>query len=108
MEIKKPVAVVVGAGPGNGAALARRFAEAGYAIAVLARRRSTLSPIESELAGTRGFECDVGDPNGAQALAGRRAFVDPAGVAEIAFQLCRQQRRAWSFEVEARPYAEKW
>ena len=235
MEDKKPVAVVVGAGPGNGAALARRFVEAGYAIAVLARRRSTLAPIESELAGTRGFECDVGDPTsvestfahirreigeidallynagsgifgdvetitpeqfeqswrvnaygsllcarqvipgmkatgagaiifigatasrrgGAQAAAfapakaaqrslaesmarklwpegvhvalividgvvdlpGTRAlmpgkpddaFVDPAGVAEIAFQLCRQERRAWSFEVEARPYAEKW
>ena len=36
------------------------------------------------------------------------AFVDPAGVAEIAFQLCEQPRRAWSFEVEARPFAEKW
>lgn len=36
------------------------------------------------------------------------AFVEPAGVAEIAYQLCRQYRRAWSFEVEARPYAEKW
>jgi len=35
------------------------------------------------------------------------AFVDPAGVAEIAYQLCRQNRRAWSFEVEARPYTEK-
>jgi NAD(P)-dependent dehydrogenase (short-subunit alcohol dehydrogenase family) len=235
MEDKKPVAVVVGAGPGNGAALARRFVEAGYAIAVIARRRSTLAPIESELAGTRGFECDVGDPTSVEstfaqirgeigeidallynagsgifgdvetitpeqfeqswrvnaygsllcarqvipgmkargagaiifigATASRRggaqaaafapakaaqrslaeamarklwpegvhvalividgvvdlpetrslmpgkpddAFVDPAGVAEIAFQLCRQERRAWSFEVEARPYAEKW
>jgi hypothetical protein len=36
------------------------------------------------------------------------AFVDPDAVAEIAFQLTRQNRRAWSFEVEARPYAEKW
>jgi hypothetical protein len=34
------------------------------------------------------------------------AFVDPTGVAEIAYQLCRQDRRAWSFEVEARPYRE--
>jgi len=34
-------------------------------------------------------------------------FVDPAGDADIAFQLCNQQRRAWSFEVEARPYTEK-
>jgi hypothetical protein len=25
------------------------------------------------------------------------AFVDPVRVAEIAFQLCRQKRRSWSF-----------
>ena len=62
MENKKPVAVVVGAGPGNGAALARRFVEGGYATAILSRHRSTLAPIESELADTRGFECDVSDP----------------------------------------------
>ena len=235
MENKKPVAVVVGAGPGNGAALARRFVEAGYAVAILSRHRSTLTPIENELAETRGFECDVSDlasvesafakivselgevnvllynagsgvfgdietitpdqfeqawrvnaygsllcarqaipamkARGAGAIifigatASRRggvqtaafapakaaqrslaesmarklwpqgihvalividgivdlpstraampdkpddAFVDPAGVAEIAYQLCRQNRRAWSFEVEARPYAETW
>src|ERR1700730_7309621 len=36
------------------------------------------------------------------------SFVDPAGVAEIAFQLSRQDRRGWSFEVEARPFKEPW
>jgi NAD(P)-dependent dehydrogenase (short-subunit alcohol dehydrogenase family) len=61
MKKGKPIAAVVGAGPGNGAALARRFVEAGYATAILARHRSTLVPIENELADTRGFECDVGD-----------------------------------------------
>ena len=35
-------------------------------------------------------------------------FVDPAGVAEIAWQLTQQSRRAWSFEVEARPLGETW
>ena len=235
MQNDKPVAVVAGVGPGNGAALVRRFADAGYATAMISRHRSTLAPIESKLADAHGFECDVGNPasvektfarirselgevdvllynagsgvfgdvetitpdqfeqawrvnaygsllcarqvisgmraKGAGAIifvgatASRRggvqtaafapakaaqrslaesmarklwpsgihvalividgvvdipatraampdkpddAFVDPAGVAEIAFQLCRQQRRAWSFEVEARPYAEKW
>jgi NAD(P)-dependent dehydrogenase (short-subunit alcohol dehydrogenase family) len=62
MESQKPVAVVAGAGPGNGAALARRFVGAGYATAILSRHRSTLAPIENELATARGFECDVGDP----------------------------------------------
>ena len=35
-------------------------------------------------------------------------FVGPEGVAEIAWDLSRQSRRAWSFEVEARPYGEAW
>jgi NAD(P)-dependent dehydrogenase (short-subunit alcohol dehydrogenase family) len=35
-------------------------------------------------------------------------FVDPAGVADIASSLVRQERSAWSFEVEARPFREKW
>src|SRR5882672_3584506 len=34
----KPVCAVVGVGPGNGAALARRFAAEGFAVALLARR----------------------------------------------------------------------
>lgn len=235
MQNGKPVAVVAGAGPGNGAALARRFAEAGYAVALLARGRDALAAFESEIASTRGYPCDVGDAASVEraftairselgevdtllynagsgvfadveaitpdqfeqawrvnaygallcarevipgmkarrsgniifigATASRRggirsaafapakaaqrslaesmarklwpegvhvaliiidgivdlprtrkampdrpddAFVDPAGVAEIAYQLCRQDRRAWSFEVEARPYTETW
>jgi hypothetical protein len=35
-------------------------------------------------------------------------LIAPAGVADIAASLVRQDRSAWSFEVEARPYAEKW
>jgi NAD(P)-dependent dehydrogenase (short-subunit alcohol dehydrogenase family) len=234
-DTRKPVAVVAGAGPGNGAALARRFSAAGYAVALLARSRDSIDPILAEIDGARGYPCDVGDAasvgaafanirrdlGDAEALlfnagsgvfldvesitpeqfeqawrinalgallcsqqvipamkarancsiifvgatASRRgnvqtaafapakaaqrslaesmarklwpsgihvaliivdgvvdlprtrkampdrpddAFVDPAGVAEIAFQLSRQERRAWSFEVEARPYKEKW
>jgi NAD(P)-dependent dehydrogenase (short-subunit alcohol dehydrogenase family) len=234
-DTRKPVAVVAGAGPGNGAALARRFASAGYAVALLARRRENLDAILAELETARGYACDVGDaasvdaafagirrdlgpvdallynagsgvfadvesispeqfeqswrvnalgallcsqqvipamkershgnivfigatasrrgnvltaafapakaaqrslaesmarklwpsgihvaliivdgvvdiPRTRQAMPDRPddAFVDPAGVAEIAYQLTRQQRRAWSFEVEARPYGEKW
>jgi len=235
MTKDQPIAVVAGAGPGNGAALARRFTDAGYAVALLSRHRATLAPLAGELPDAHGYECDVGDPisveatfarirndlgevdvllynagsgvfgdietitpdqfeqawrvnaygallcsrqvipgmkaKGAGAIifvgatASRRGgiksaafapakaaqrslaesmarklwpagvhvalividgvvdlprsraampdkaadeFVDPAGVAETAYQLCRQDRRAWSFEVEARPYTETW
>ncbi len=234
MSSRKPVAVVVGAGSGNGTALARRFAEAGYSVAALARSEKSLDAVAKEVEGVAGYACDVTDPasvaaafaairrdlgevdtllynagSGAfldieattpeqfeqswrvnafggflcarevmsamkaagggnivfiGATASRRggprtaafaaakaaqrslaellarslwpagvhvaliivdgivgtpealtvmpdkaaAFVKPAGVAETALQLCRQDRSAWSFEVEARPFAEKW
>src|SRR5471032_120116 len=62
MTTPKPVAVVAGAGPGNGAALARRFGQAGYAVALLARHPGASALTPTELPGPRNFECDVGDP----------------------------------------------
>ncbi|HEV2443599.1 MAG TPA: SDR family NAD(P)-dependent oxidoreductase [Steroidobacteraceae bacterium] len=59
MTADRKVAVVAGVGPGNGAALARRFAQAGHAVAMLARTRNSLDPLEREIEGARGFECDV-------------------------------------------------
>lgn len=35
-------------------------------------------------------------------------FIRPADVAELAFRLVEQPRSAWSFEVEARPFGERW
>jgi len=229
------VAVVAGVGPGNGTALARRFAAEGYRIALLARQKSSFASLAEELPLARGYECDVSDAatvaatfgairaelgeieallfnagsgvfadveaitpeqfeaawrvNALGALlcaqqvipgmkakgrgsiifigatASRRGgprtaafapakaaqrslaesmakslgptgihvaliivdgvvdlprtrermpdkqdafFVDPAGVAQIAMDLCRQSPRAWSFEVEARPAIEPW
>jgi len=58
----RQVTVVAGVGRGNGAALARRFAEAGHAVAMLARNRATLDALEQEIGGARGYACDVGSP----------------------------------------------
>jgi NAD(P)-dependent dehydrogenase (short-subunit alcohol dehydrogenase family) len=229
------VVVVAGVGPGNGAALARRFAEEGRQVALLSRRKEHADAVMANLPGTRGFNCDVSDAasveaafaaitkemgeidtllfnagsgvfadvehitaeqfeaswrvnalglflcsrqvipamkaansgaiivigatasrrggkataafapakaaqrslaesmarslwpagihvaliivDGAVDLASTRekmpgkpddVFVSPEGVAEIAWDLTRQSRRAWSFEVEARPYGESW
>jgi NAD(P)-dependent dehydrogenase (short-subunit alcohol dehydrogenase family) len=35
-------------------------------------------------------------------------FVRPDAVAETVFHLATQDRSAWSFEVEARPFGERW
>jgi NADP-dependent 3-hydroxy acid dehydrogenase YdfG len=58
----KPVCAVVGIGPGNGAALARRFAKEGYAVALLARRTETSDRLAAELPDARAYACDVRDP----------------------------------------------
>jgi NAD(P)-dependent dehydrogenase (short-subunit alcohol dehydrogenase family) len=57
----KPVCVVVGVGPGNGAALAKRFAAEGYAVAMLARSDDVGKALEKEIADARFYRCDVGD-----------------------------------------------
>lgn len=57
----QPVCIITGAGDGTGAAIARRFTEAGYRVALLARTEERLRKLESELEGSRGYVCDVGD-----------------------------------------------
>ena len=54
-----PICVIVGAGPGNGAAFARRFSSAGYSVALLARRQEGLDVLTREIAGTRAYACDA-------------------------------------------------
>lgn len=61
MSEKKKVCAVIGVGPGNGAALARRFAADGYAVALMARSAKNTSALAEELADARSFACDVGD-----------------------------------------------
>jgi NADP-dependent 3-hydroxy acid dehydrogenase YdfG len=81
-----PVAVVAGAGPGNGSSLARRFARAGYTIAVLSRHETTLAPLKTELPEVHTFECDVGEK------------------ASVAEAFSRIQREVG----DARPFGETW
>jgi NAD(P)-dependent dehydrogenase (short-subunit alcohol dehydrogenase family) len=63
---KKPLAVVIGAGPGLGIALIRRFAQGGMAVGFMARRASAVAEYQKALdAGgleTKGFVADAGDP----------------------------------------------
>ena len=48
-----PVCLVTGVGPGTGAAIARRFAEGGYRVAMLARSLERLQTLESEIENAR-------------------------------------------------------
>jgi NAD(P)-dependent dehydrogenase (short-subunit alcohol dehydrogenase family) len=57
----QPICAIVGAGPGNGYALARKFVAAGYRVAILARNRERLAEFATAIAGVYAFECDVTD-----------------------------------------------
>jgi NAD(P)-dependent dehydrogenase (short-subunit alcohol dehydrogenase family) len=63
----KDVALVVGVGPGLGAALARRFAEGGFAVAVAARDPGRLESLAREIGG-RGYACDAADQTSVERL----------------------------------------
>ena len=71
---KHPVCAVVGVGPGNGEALARRFSADGYAIALMARRADLTARLAGELPRARAYSCDVADAASvARAFDGARA-----------------------------------
>jgi NAD(P)-dependent dehydrogenase (short-subunit alcohol dehydrogenase family) len=57
----RPVALITGVGPGTGAAIARRFAAGGYAVAMLARDRERLAALAAEIGDARPYACDVTD-----------------------------------------------
>ena len=60
--MSNPVCAVIGVGPGNGAAIARHFAHAGHAVAVLARNTEFIAGLAAELKNARAYACDAADP----------------------------------------------
>ncbi len=60
MSAEGRVCVVTGIGPGNGASLSRRFAAAGYQVAMLARSLERLRELEAQIPGAKGYATDVG------------------------------------------------
>src|SRR5271163_1645959 len=78
---KRLVCAVVGVGPGNGDAVARRFAADGYAVALMARRAELTAKLAAELKGTRAYACDVADEASVEAaFAGMRSDLGDADV----------------------------
>jgi len=57
------VCVVLGVGPGNGAAFARRFDREGHRVACLARRPDVIDPLAAELGEGLAVRCDAADPD---------------------------------------------
>jgi NAD(P)-dependent dehydrogenase (short-subunit alcohol dehydrogenase family) len=78
---RTPVCAVVGVGPGNGEAIARRFAADGYAVALMARRAELTAKLAAELKGAKAYACEVADEGSVEAaFAGMRADLGDADV----------------------------
>jgi NAD(P)-dependent dehydrogenase (short-subunit alcohol dehydrogenase family) len=79
--MSKPVCVVTGVGPGNGASLSKAFAAAGYRVAMLARSEEHLREMEARIPGTRGYPADVSSPDDVRVTFSRiRADLGPVAV----------------------------
>ncbi len=63
----EPVAVVVGVGPGLGSAVARRFAAAGFKVAVARRRPAESAGLAEEIGG-RAYACDATEQDSVEAM----------------------------------------
>jgi NAD(P)-dependent dehydrogenase (short-subunit alcohol dehydrogenase family) len=72
-----PTIAIVGAGPGLGAAVARRFGAQGYSIALISRDQAKLDHLAAQLRDgglvARGYAADVLDPVSLEAALGRAA-----------------------------------
>jgi NAD(P)-dependent dehydrogenase (short-subunit alcohol dehydrogenase family) len=64
-----PVCLISGVGPGTGSALARRFAEGGYRLALLARNEERLAALVQQLPDAKAYRCDVSDAAQVEAVA---------------------------------------
>lgn len=51
--------MVLGIGPGLGAAVARRFSREGFALALMARREEELEPVQADIQKSRGVALPV-------------------------------------------------
>jgi NAD(P)-dependent dehydrogenase (short-subunit alcohol dehydrogenase family) len=104
--MSKPVCAVVGVGPGNGAALARRFHAAGYAVALLARSTELSNALARELVDARAYACDVADET--SVTAAFSAIANEMGPVEVL--LYNAGSGVWGTveDVSAKDFEQSW
>jgi NAD(P)-dependent dehydrogenase (short-subunit alcohol dehydrogenase family) len=105
-----PGAIVIGAGPGIGTAVVRRFARAGLAICVLARSRVTvdtaLGALDDTPVAKLGLTVDVTDEPGLRAALD--AAVDRFGVPEVLVYNAALIQSDVLGELTARQHLDAW
>jgi hypothetical protein len=69
--MSKPVCALIGVGPGNGTAIARKFSSEGYKIALLSRNEDYLNALAHELGETRAYAYDALDTTAPEKVFGK-------------------------------------
>ncbi|WP_437317588.1 MULTISPECIES: SDR family NAD(P)-dependent oxidoreductase [unclassified Sorangium] len=104
------VAVVVGVGPGLGAAVSRRFASAGFSIGLVARTAATCEAVQREIeqAGGRALSvpADAADPASVAAAFAR--VKEALGPAEAMIYNAGVFRMAGALELTPRELEDAW
>jgi NAD(P)-dependent dehydrogenase (short-subunit alcohol dehydrogenase family) len=106
---QKPVAVVVGVGPGLGASLARRFASE-YAVAIVARRAEYLRSLGDEIRAMGGqvaeVVADIGQP--AQVEAAFKSIRERLGAPEVLLYNASSGPRGTLAEITVEQFESAW
>lgn len=104
------VALIVGAGPGLGSALAHRFAREGMDVAVVARDGRRLDELIAELQGygvtTRAYACDVTEERAAAAMV--RDVCSELGVPRLAVYCIEHYSPGHVVDIETQAFVECW
>src|SRR4029079_17769343 len=69
--MSNPVCAVIGVGPGNGTAIARKFSSEGYKIALLSRNEDYLNELAHECGDARAYAYDALDTTAPEKVFGK-------------------------------------
>lgn len=110
MSTEAKVVAVVGVGPGLGSALAVRFARGGFAVALVARRDSSLQPVQAEIesfgAVARPYVADASDEASVHATFAR--VREEMGAPEVLLYNAGAFQAGGVLELSATAFEQAW
>jgi len=110
MSTEAKVVAVVGVGPGLGSALAVRFARGGFAVALVARRDSSLQPVQAEIESfggvARSYVADASDEASVHATFAR--VREEMGAPEVLLYNAGAFQAGGVLELSATAFEQAW
>lgn len=102
----KPLCIVAGAGPGNGAAFCQKFLDEGYRVAVLARDLQRLETYASTRDGVYPFACDLANPDDIESAFAQ--VITRLGAPSVVVYNAGSATRGTAMDVSAADFETPW